>query len=224
MKISLGENFSFKIHKEGNKFILLFAISTIFLFALNSGLGMIGFYTTIFCIAFFRDPERIIPKDETLVVSAGDGIVTFVGEVEPNAELKDSFDGKKMMKISVFLSVFNVHVNRMPVKGKIVESKYVPGKFFNASLEKSSLENERHALLIETDNGNKVGCVQIAGLIAKRIVCDAKIGDSFTMGQRYGIIRFGSRMDVYLPVDSYECLVSVGQTVIGGETVMAKQK
>lgn len=222
MKIHLGETFSLSTHKEGSKFIAIFAVSTLILFWINTALGLFGLFLTGFCISFFRDPERIIPEDKGVVVSSGDGRVVAVEEVNPNDELSSELGNNKLLKITVFLSVFNVHVNRIPVAGKILKVMYRSGKFFNAALEKASTDNERNTIIIETSDNEKVACVQIAGLVAKRIVCDAKEGDDFALGDRYGIIRFGSRMDVYLPL-SYKSMVKVGHTVIGGETVIAKK-
>ncbi len=220
MKFPLGENFVINVHKEGEKFIFIFAFVTFVLFFINPVLCTIGVFATAFCIAFFRDPEKIIPKDANVVVAPGDGKVTKVAIVEAPAELKH-LAGLEMIKVSIFLSVFDIHVNRIPVGGKIVETVYSAGKFLNAASEKSSLDNERNGIVIQRENGDKIGCVQIAGLIARRIVSEAKEGDEYEIGQRYGIIRFGSRMDIYLPT-SYLATVAEGQTTIGGETVIAK--
>lgn len=221
MRIPLGSDYVIKVCKEGEKFVAIFAGVTAILFLINPILFTIGIFATSFCIAFFRDPEKVIPTQEGIITSAGDGKVTHVQIVKAPSEIK-SLNGEEMLKISVFLSVFDIHVNRVPVGGKIKEIVYTPGKFFSAALEKSSSENERCAIVIENSDKELIGCTQIAGLVAKRIVCEAKEGMEFKLGDRYGMIRFGSRMDVYLPV-KYQACVSVGQTVIGGETVLAKK-
>lgn len=220
MKLPFGENFVITVHKEGERFIFLFGLVTFIMFFINPVLCTICVFATAFCVAFFRDPERIITKDKNLVISPADGRVTKIAVVEAPAELT-TITGNEMIKISIFLSVFDVHVNRMPIGGKIIQSIYTAGKFLSATTEKSSLDNERNGIVIQTDNGHNIGCVQIAGLIARRIVSDAKEGESYEIGQRYGIIRFGSRMDIYLPT-SYIASVSEGQTVVGGETIIAK--
>jgi len=220
MRFPLGENYTVSVHKEGEKFIAIFAVLTIILFFVNSVLCTFSVFLTLFCIAFFRDPEKIIPKQNGIAVSPGDGKVTKVAIVEAPSEIK-SIAGQEMLKISVFLSVFDIHVNRVPVRGRVIETNYVPGKFISAQLEKSSSDNERNAIVLQTESGDNIGCVQIAGLIARRIVSEAKEGLDYDIGDRYGIIRFGSRMDIYLPT-KYTSQVSEGQTVIGGETIIAK--
>lgn len=222
MKIPLTPSFTVVTCKEGEKFIFIFAAITILLGLVSSVLFTIGIFATAFCVAFFRDPEKVIPEEKGVIVSAGDGKVTGVQKIIVPSEIK-SLAGKEMIKISVFLSVFNIHVNRVPTDGEVKEVAYIPGKFVSAALEKSSTENERCTIVMSNSDKELIGCTQIAGLIAKRIVCDAKVGDKFNLGDRYGLIRFGSRMDVLLPL-SYETNVKVGQTVIGGETVLAKRK
>jgi phosphatidylserine decarboxylase len=222
MKIPLTPSFTVITCKEGEKFIFIFAAITILLGLISSVLFTIGIFATAFCVAFFRDPEKVIPEEKGVIVSAGDGKVTGVQKVIVPSEIK-SLAGQEMIKISVFLSVFNIHVNRVPTNGEVKEVTYIAGKFVSAALEKSSTENERCTIVMSNSDQDLIGCTQIAGLIAKRIVCDAKVGDKFNLGDRYGLIRFGSRMDVLLPLN-YEANVKVGQTVIGGETVLARRK
>ncbi|MCJ7598297.1 MAG: phosphatidylserine decarboxylase, partial [Methyloceanibacter sp.] len=179
----------------------------------------LGVIATAYCAYFFRDPERVTPKRAGLIVSAADGRITGVGKVPPAAEL--GLAVAMTTRISVFLSVLDVHIVRTPVGGKLVRTTYVPGKFLNAELDKASEENERLALVIETPSGDKIGLVLIAGLIARRIVTFVKEGDSVEAGQRIGLIRFGSRADVYLP-DAAVPLVEIGQTAVGGETALAE--
>lgn len=206
------------IHKEGYIFIAIFAVITFLFSSFSSSLGWIGMIATAWCAYFFRNPERVTPVSNDLVISGADGVVQSITETAPPAELGLSTD--PMIRVSVFLNIFNVHVNRIPVSGKILALKYFPGKFFNASLDKASIHNERQSVLMETTNKTKVIFVQIAGLIARRIVCDLEEEQEVLAGQRYGIIRFGSRVDVYLPLNT-AIEVAVGQTCIGGETVIA---
>ena len=213
-------------HKAGWPFILGFAIATILLSLLWEGFVFIGLVLTLWCIYFFRDPVRHVPLREGLVVSPGDGRVTHIVEacqlpleLRPDSASQDDEDGD-YTKISIFLSVFDVHVNRSPVSGLVKKVVYKPGIFLNAGNDRASMENERCAALIALPNGKELGCVQIAGLIARRILCDLTEGQDIRKGERYGIIRFGSRMDVYLP-EGVSPLVSIGQKMIGGETVLA---
>jgi phosphatidylserine decarboxylase len=207
------------IHPDGRKFVFGSAGVTLLLFWLAAPLGWLGVIATAYCAYFFRDPERVTPKRAGVVVSAADGRITGVGKVPPVAEL--GLATPMATRISVFLSVLDVHIVRAPIGGKLVRTNYVPGKFLNAELDKASEENERLALVIETSSGDRIGLVLIAGLIARRIVTFVKEGDSVEAGQRIGLIRFGSRADVYLP-DLAEPLVEIGQTTIGGETVLAE--
>jgi len=207
------------IHPDGRKFVFGAAGVTLLLFLLTGPLGWLGVIATAYCAYFFRDPPRVTPKRAGLVVSAADGRITGVGKVPPAAEL--GLPGTMATRISVFLSVLDVHIVHAPVGGKLVRSRYVPGKFLNAELDKASEENERLALVIETPAGGKIGLVLIAGLIARRIVTFVKEGDSVEAGQRIGLIRFGSRADVYLP-DGAEPLVEIGQIAVSGETVLAQ--
>ena len=207
------------IHPEGHKFILGFAVAALILFLLAPPLGWLGVIATLACAYFFRDPERVTPQRPGLVVSSGDGKIVTIGTVPAAKEL--SFGDALLTRVSVFLSVLDVHVVRAPVAGRVVYSVYVPGKFLNAELDKASEENERRAMVIETPAGEKIGVVLIAGLIARRIVTFANEGDSVAAGERIGLIRFGSRVDVYMPAGA-EVLAAAGQTAIGGETVLAE--
>ncbi len=218
-------DFGKAIHKEGYIFILIFAVITFILSSVSANLGPIGSalpwlgsIMTIWCAYFFRDPQRVTPIGDDLVISAADGVVQKIITTEPPAEL--GLKEKQMLRISVFLNVFNVHVNRVPADGKIISLNYHAGKFFNASLDKASIHNERQSVLMETKSGHKIGFVQIAGLIARRIVCDLEEASEVKAGERFGLIRFGSRVDIYLPVDTV-LKVSEGQTCVGGETIIA---
>ncbi len=209
------------IHKEGYLFIALFFLATMLIFNFSQVFGWIGVILTIWCVFFFRDPQRVTPNDANLVISPADGVVSKIEEAVPPEELE--LGNEKMIRISVFLSVFNVHVNRVPTNGKIEKLYYHPGKFLNASLDKASKDNERQTILMSTDSGDKIIFTQIAGLVARRIVCDLEEGDKVKAGERFGIIRFGSRMDVYLP-KNVNPLVVEGQTAIAGETIFADLK
>lgn len=205
------------IHKEGYPFILIALIATILLAMLWSPLGWIGTILTVWVCYFFRDPPRVTPIREGLVVSPADGRVSLITTAVPPAEL--DLPQEPMTRISVFMNVFDCHVNRSPVAGRIVQILYTPGLFLNAELDKASEDNERNALVIETGN-TRIGVVQIAGLVARRIVSFVKTGDALSPGERFGLIRFGSRVDVYVPL-STQVLVGLGQTAIAGETVLA---
>ena len=207
------------IHPDGYKFVAGAALATLILFAVAPPLGWLAALATIWCAYFFRDPERVTPQRRGLVVSAADGKVSAIADVATPRELE--LGGETRARLSVFLSVLDVHIVRAPVAGRIVRSHYVPGAFFNAELDKASEENERRALVIETEQGERVGLVLIAGLIARRIVTFVEEGASVTRGQSIGLIRFGSRVDLYLP-DSARILAEIGQTAIGGETVVAE--
>jgi phosphatidylserine decarboxylase len=208
-----------KIHEEGIPFIIIFAIISFVLGIFFSDiLGWAGTVLTIWCVFFFRDPDRITPQKEGLIVSPADGMIQKIEQASPPAEL--NMGDEPRTRISVFLNVFNVHVNRVPISGKVIASHYHPGKFFNAELDKASEHNERQSVLVRTDNNKEIAFVQIAGLIARRIVCDLYGEETVKTGERFGIIRFGSRVDIYLP-KTVNPLVCKGQTVIGGETVLA---
>jgi phosphatidylserine decarboxylase len=207
------------IHKEGHRFIAIFAAVTLGLFWLNVPLlPWIGVILTAWCAYFFRDPERVTPVGKSLVISPADGQVSHIVEVIPPPEL--DLPREKHTRISVFMNVFDVHVNRSPMAGRIAQLSYIPGKFVNAELDKASEDNERQAFTIEREDGTRIGAVQIAGLVARRIVKFVENGDSLQAGQRFGLIRFGSRVDVYLPT-SVAPLVCVGQRAVAGETVLA---
>jgi len=207
---------NFRIHNEGWVYLAVSVILTIIIFPF---FPIVGFFFLVisFCFFyFFRDPIRIIPN-ENVIVSPADGEIVFLGE----SNLPEEYGIKgKFLKISIFLDVFNVHVNRIPISGTIKDIKYVPGKFFRANVEKSSKENERNIITIENIKKEKIIVTQIAGLIARRIVCDLKINQEVLKGERFGIIKFGSRVDLYLP-KNYNLMVNVGQTVIGGETIIS---
>ncbi|MFC5067886.1 phosphatidylserine decarboxylase [Flaviflagellibacter deserti] len=205
------------IHREGHKFIGIAFVAALLLFFLWEPLGWIGLILTVYVAFFFRDPIRVTPMASNLVVSPADGLITAVGPFVPPAELGMGLEPR--LRISIFLSIFNVHVNRVPVGGTIRRVIYRPGKFLNADLDKASEDNERNSLVIASASGD-VGVVQIAGLIARRIVCWADEGDVALPGARFGLIRFGSRLDVYLPEGAVP-MSAIGQTAIGGETVIA---
>jgi phosphatidylserine decarboxylase len=209
------------VHQDGHKFVAIGAVATLLFFLLWPPLGWVFAGITAWIVYFFRDPPRVTPLREGLVISAADGRVSGVDLVKPPAEL--GFGPEQRVRISTFLSVFDVHINRSPVPGKIVRSVYIPGAFLNAALDKASEENERRAIVVQTAGGTEIGCVQIAGLIARRIVTFAGEGETVGVGQRFGLIRFGSRTDIYLPPGK-TALVSVGQRMIGGETVVADLK
>jgi phosphatidylserine decarboxylase len=211
---------SFPIHKEGYKFILIFALATTILALMSNFLGTIGFVATLWCVFFFRDPERIIPLDENAVISPADGVVTKV-EYGVTAPQDLGYGSKKFNKVSVFLNVFNVHVNRVPVAGTVTKVSYQPGKFFSANAEEASAENERNSAVIKTKDGTEIIFVQVAGLVARRIISELKVGQQVNAGDRYGIIRFGSRADLYLP-ENVTIKSLIGQTMIGGESIIAK--
>lgn len=206
------------INNEGWRFVGIFAAVTALLAILWQPLGWIGLVLTIWCFYFFRDPERVTPEIANVVVSPADGIVQMITKVKAPAEL--GLGDKKFTRVSVFMSVFNVHVNRAPAEGKILKSVYVPGKFVSATMDKASSDNERQLLSMKTKSGKEIAFVQIAGLVARRILCEAKEGQDYKAGERFGLIRFGSRLDVYLP-EGVEPQVCLGQTMVAGETVIA---
>ena len=208
-----------KIHTEGYKFLVIAGFITIILFIVNSFLGLLGLLLTIWVYYFFRDPERVIIGNDDYLVSPADGEVIKVEEVEGPKEV--GLENKKFKKISIFMNVFDCHVNRTPCSGTIEEILYKPGKFFNASLDKASEDNERNYYKIKDKHGNDIVVVQIAGLVARRIVCETDKNQELNQGDRIGMIRFGSRADVYY--ENYEPLVKVGQTAISGETLLAKK-
>ena len=208
-----------KIHTEGYKFIVIAAIVTIVLLFFSGFLGLISFLLTVWVYYFFRDPERVILEDNNFLVSPADGEVVYVDEVDGPKEV--GLENKKFKKISIFMNVFDCHVNRTPCSGLVEDILYKPGKFLNASLDKASEDNERNYYKIKDPHGNDIVVVQIAGLIARRIVCETNKDQELRQGDRIGMIRFGSRADVYY--ENYEPLVKVGQKTISGETLLAKK-
>ena len=207
------------IHREGWRFIAIFAVVTLLFFWLGfQPIGWLGVLLTVWCAYFFRDPERVTPLAEGLVISPADGRVSAIENVIPPPEL--DLPRETMTRISIFMNVFDVHVNRSPISARITKLTYVPGLFVNAELDKASEDNERQALTLQTANGTQLGVVQIAGLIARRIVKFTSEGESLQVGQRFGLIRFGSRVDVYLP-KGVAPLACLGQRAVAGETVLA---
>jgi phosphatidylserine decarboxylase len=209
------------LHREGYRFVALFAVAALVLFLVSDVLGWLGIGLTAWCYYFFRDPERVTPVRDGLVVSPADGVVSMIEPAIPPAELE--MGSHPMTRVSVFMNLFDCHVNRWPVEGTVDRIAYRPGKFFNASLDKASVDNERNGLAIRLPDGRRIAVVQIAGLVARRICCDVAEGERLATGQRFGIIRFGSRLDVYLP-DGVAPLIAVGQSAVAGETVIADLK
>ena len=208
-----------KIHNEGYKFLVIFGLATLILNFLNGFLGFVGLVLTIWVYYFFRDTERISLEDDNYLTSPADGEILMVHEIDGPKEL--NLENKKFTKISIFMNVFDCHVNRSPCEGKISEILYKPGKFLNASLDKASEDNERNYYKIINNNNEDIIVVQIAGLIARRIVCEVDKDKQLTQGERLGMIRFGSRADIYF--ENYKPLVKVGQKTIAGETLLAKR-
>ena len=208
-----------KIHSEGYKFMVIAIVLTIVLYSFSNFLGLLSVLLTVWVYYFFRDPERVIIEDDNYLVSPADGEIIKVEEVDGPKEL--GLENKKFNKISIFMNVFDCHVNRTPCKGHIEEILYKPGKFLNASLDKASEDNERNYYKIKDVHGNEIIVVQIAGLIARRIVCESNKNQELKQGERIGMIRFGSRADVYY--ENYQPLVKVGQKAISGETLLAKK-
>ena len=206
------------IHPEGVIFGIIFSFITVLLWHLFVPLGWVGVILTLWCFYFFRNPDRITPSKEGLIISPADGVICGISEVDVPEVL--GLEEKKRVRVSVFMNVFNVHVNRTPLGGTIKKIHYHAGKFLNASLDKASEHNERQYMVVETPKGQTIAFTQIAGLVARRIRCDVKEGDSMTTGQRFGLIRFGSRVDIFLP-PKVNPLVCVGQTMVAGETVLA---
>ena len=206
------------VHRDGHKFVGAGALVTFLLFFVWPGLAWIAFFLTLWLAYFFRDPDRVTPVRAGLVVAPADGRVVGIESVRPPQEL--GFGDIQRTRISIHISIFDVHVNRSPVKGRVMRSVYVPGAFFDPTLEKASEDNERRALIVADDTGTEVAVVQIAGLVSRRIVTFAGEGDALEAGQRFGLIRFGSRVDVYLP-PVRDALVAVGQRMVAGETVIA---
>lgn len=218
MSVSMLSTFVKPMHREGQKFVAIFAGVTLVLFLIWAPLGWLGLGLTVWVYYFFRDPARVTPSREGLMVSPADGVVSLLEPAVPPAEL--GLGDAPMMRISVFMSVFNCHVNRLPLGGRIERVAYRPGLFLNASLDKASSDNERNGLTVQTEAGLRYGVVQIAGLVARRILCEVREGQRLATGERFGLIRFGSRLDIYLP-EGVAPLVCIGQTMIAGETVLA---
>ena len=218
MAVDMLSTFVKPMHREGFRFVGIFAAVTLVLFLIWEPLGWIGAGLTVWCYYFFRDPARVTPLREGLLVSPADGVISLIQPAVPPAELGMGSD--PLTRVSVFMNVFNCHVNRAPIGGTVARIAYRPGKFFNASLDKASVDNERNGLAIRLDDGRQIGVVQIAGLVARRILCEVVEGQALKTGERFGMIRFGSRVDVYLP-EGVEPLVCLGQTMISGETVIA---
>lgn len=207
------------IHREGWKFIAIFAVATLVLFWIAEPLGWLGVILTCWCAYFFRDPPRVTPVRDGLLISPADGVVQMIERAVPPEELGMGTDART--RISVFMNVFDVHVNRSPVDATVMAVAYRPGKFLNAALDKASIDNERQSMRLKLNNGKEIAVVQIAGLVARRILCEAREGQSYRAGERFGLIRFGSRVDVYLD-DGMVPLVVTGQRCVAGETVIAE--
>ena len=208
-----------KIHNEGYKFLVIFGFVTLILYFISDFLGLIGLVLTIWVYYFFRDPHRVSINDDNYLISPADGLVLQVQDTNGPKEL--NLEDKKFKKVSIFMNVFDCHVNRTPCSGKITEILYKPGKFLNASLDKASEDNERNYYKISNSSGEEIIVVQIAGLIARRIVCEVKENDDLNQGDRIGMIRFGSTADIYF--ENYNPLVKVNQKTIAGETILAKK-
>jgi len=206
-----------KIHKEGYRFLAIAIVITFICLLVSKVLGLIAILLTVWVYYFFRDPDRISIQDDSFLVSPADGLISNISEVDGPVEL--SMENKKFTKISIFMNVFNCHVNRTPVSGNIEEILYKPGKFLNASLDKSSEENERNYYRLKLKDGNEIVIVQIAGLIARRIVTEVEVNQSIEQGDRIGMIRFGSRVDIYF--NNRKLLAKLGQNVVAGESLLA---
>jgi len=209
-----------KLHREGYRFLAIAAVVTFVLLLISKVLGLIGLVITIWIYYFFRDPERYPIKDENYLVSPADGKITQIIEINGPKEL--GLEEKKYTRISIFMDVFSCHVNRVPYTSTVEEILYKPGKYINATLDKASEDNERNYVKLKNSNGNEIIVVQIAGMIARRIVCDVKEGDTVNQGERFGIIRFGSKVNVYF--ENYNLLVRKNQNTIAGETLLALKK
>ncbi len=208
-----------KLHKEGYRFLAIAVVITFILLLISNFLGLISFILTVWVYYFFRDPERFSINDENFLLSPADGVVSQIIEVKGPEEL--GLENKQFTRVSIFMNVFNCHVNRFPSSGKINKIFYKPGKYLNASLDKSSDENERNYIKFTNFNGDELVLVQIAGLIARRIVCDVKENSEAKQGNRFGIIRFGSRVDLYF--NNYKILIKKNQKMISGETIIARK-
>ena len=208
-----------KLHKEGYRFLAIAAVITFILLLISNFLGIVSFILTVWVYYFFRDPERFPINDENYLLSPADGVISQIIETKGPSEI--GLENKKYTRVSIFMNVFNCHVNRLPSSGKITQIFYKPGKYINASLDKASDENERNYIKMINSNGNELILVQIAGLIARRIVCEVKENDETKQGDRFGIIRFGSKVDLYF--ENYNLLVCKNQKTVAGETLIAKK-
>ena len=206
------------IHKEGHPIIVGFFLIAILLFFVWQPLGWIGIILSAWCLYFFRNPDRVVPTQKGILVSPADGMVSAIKQMSPPAEL--GMGDEPRVRITIFLSVFNVHVNRTPAAGEITAVAYVPGEFIGAAEDDAGERNERQLLRMTTEDGKDIAFSQIAGLVARKIICDAEIGQNYARGELFGLIRFGSRTDIYLD-KGMKSLVSVGQTMVGGESVIA---
>ena len=209
-----------KLHKEGYRFLVIAAVITFILLLISNFFGIISFVLTLWVYYFFRDPERFSINDENYLVSPADGKITQIVEINGPKEL--GLDGKKYTRISIFMDVLCCHVNRVPYSGNIEKIFYKPGKYINATLDKASEDNERNYVMMKNSTGDEIILVQVAGMIARRIVCDVKEKDTIKQGERFGMIRFGSKVDIYL--QNYNLLVKKGQNTVAGETLLAKKK
>ena len=208
-----------KLHKEGYRFLAIAVVITFILLLISNFLGLVSFILTVWVYYFFRDPERFPINDENYLLSPADGTISQITEINGPVEL--GLENKKYTRVSIFMNIFNCHVNRVPSSGKIEKIFYKPGKYLNASLNKASDENERNYVIMKNTNGDELVLVQIAGLIARRIVCEIKENDELKQGDTFGIIRFGSRVDLYF--ENYQLMIQKNQKTIGGETIIAKK-
>lgn len=206
------------MHPEGYKFVGIFAAISLVLFLIWDPLGWMGLGLTVWCYYFFRDPKRVVPQGAGLIVSPADGVISLIERAVPPAEL--GMGPEALLRVSVFMNVFNCHVNRAPIMGTVGAMAYRPGKFLNASLDKASSDNERNSLRLDLADGRQIAVVQIAGLVARRIMWWVDVGQGMRTGERFGLIRFGSRVDVYLP-EGVAPQVALGQNMVAGETVLA---
>ena len=209
-----------KLHKEGYRFVAIAAVITFILLLISKFFGLISFVVSIWVYYFFRDPERFSINDENYLLSPADGIISQIKESGGPSEL--GLENKKFTRVSIFMNAFNCHVNRVPCHGKISQIFYKPGKYINASFDKASDENERNYVKVKSSNGKELILVQIAGLIARRIVCDVKENEEIKQGDKFGMIRFGSRVDLYF--ENYQLMVRQNQKTVAGETIIAKSK
>ena len=209
-----------KLHKEGYRFLTIAAVVTFILLLISNFLGIISFILTIWVYYFFRDPERFPINDENYLLSVADGVVSQI--IEVNGPIELGLENKKFTRVSIFMNAFNCHVNRVPSSGKINQIFYKSGKYINASFNKASDENERNYVKMTSSNGDELILVQIAGLIARRIVCEIQENDEIKQGNKFGMIRFGSRVDLYF--NNYQLMVNINQKTIAGETIIARKK